>query len=689
MLSYYHRAIHLLFNNVKKKTFSILTVFSWCIISDVFAQDQKIADSLTHIYLQETIKDTARLDLLLNLSFNEVKDLQQGLKYSEELIALSQQAGNDIYLHAGYFIMGTKKRLLGNLNEALDAFFKSSEIAKKLNQLRGEGDAYGAIADIYSVGNNHANAISYYNKAIYTLRRSGDSISLASALLNAGDEFRKTQKYDSALLYFEEAKLIFDKVNYLSGKAYSLGNIGMVYASLGTNYLAEKNINEAIRLLEETQDYYPICDYLISMADVHLNKGDNRAALKYTLRSLYLSEQYGLNEQVAYASLKLYDLYEKTGHLNEAFKYYKKHIEYRDSINNISNVQKMADLRTNYEVTQKQVEVNLLYQQKRNQKNLAISLGVILGLSIIILGILFRNNQNKQKAYRALKLQKQETEAQKAKAEAALIELQLTQKQLIQTAKMASLGELTTGIAHEIQNPLNFVNNFAEVSVEMLDELREGTVNKLKTPDKEEANEIINDLADNLKKINVHGKRADSIVKGMLQHSTPSTGKKEPTDINALADEYLRLSYHGIRAKDKLFKAGFTSVLDKSIGHIELVPQDIGRVLLNLYNNAFYAVKEKKKQSDEKYEALVSVTTKRVGNKAEISIHDNGTGIPQKLVDKIFNPFFTTKPTGQGTGLGLSLSYDILKAHGSELKVVTKEGEFAEFVFQLPIGNNN
>ncbi len=331
----------------------------------------------------------------------------------------------------------------------------------------------------------------------------------------------------------------------------------------------------------------------------------------------------------------------------------------------------------------------LLYQQKRNQKNLAISLGVILGLSIIILGILFRNNQNKQKAYRALKLQKQETEAQKAKAEAALIELQLTQKQLIHTAKMASLGELTTGIAHEIQNPLNFVNNFAEVSVEMLDELREGTVNKLKPPDKEEANEIINDLADNLKKINEHGKRADSIVKGMLQHSTPSTGKKEPTDINALADEYLRLSYHGIRAKDKLFKAGFTSVLDKSIGHIELVPQDIGRVLLNLYNNAFYAVKEKKKQSDEKYEGLVSVTTKRVGNKAEISIHDNGTGIPQKLVDKIFNPFFTTKPTGQGTGLGLSLSYDILKAHGSELKVETKEGEFAEFVFQLPIGNNN
>lgn len=672
-----------------KKTYCLLTFFSCCCICDNFGQEQKIADSLARIYKQGTLKDTARLDLLLNLSFNEVRDLQQGIKYSEELINLSQEAGNDKYLRAGYFINGTKKRLLGALDEALDAFFKSSEIAKKLHQLRGEGDAYSAIADIYSVGNNHANAISYYNKAVTTLRQTRDSISLASALLNAGDEFRKTKKYDSALLYCEEAKLIFDKVNYSSGKAYSLGNIGMVYASLGTNYLAEKNMNEAIRILEETQDYYPICDYLISMADVYLNKGDNQAALNYTLKSLYLAEKYGLKEQVAQASLKLSDSYEKTGNLNEALKYYKKHIAYRDSINNISSIQKMADLRTNYEVSQKQAEVNLLQQQKQNQKNLTISLGIILGLSVVILGILFKNNQNKQKAYKILNLQKQETEAQKTKAETALTDLQLTQKQLIQTAKMASLGELTTGIAHEIQNPLNFVNNFSEVSVEMLDELREGTVNKLKTPDKEEADAIINDLADNLKKINEHGKRADSIVKGMLQHSTPSTGKKEPTDINALADEHLRLSYHGIRAKDKSFKASFTTVLDKNIGYIEVVPQDIGRVLLNLYNNAFYAVKEKKKQRGEAFEPLVSVTTRKIGDTAEIAVHDNGTGIPQKVMDKIFNPFFTTKPTGQGTGLGLSISYDIIKAHGGELKVETKEGEFAKFIIRLPIGNNN
>ncbi len=671
-------------NTSKIKSYFLLIVISWLMISGAFAQEQKIADSLTRIYQQGTLKDTARLDLLLNLSFNEVKDLQQGLKYSEELIILSQQAGNDRYLRAGYFIKGTKKRLLGNLDEALDAFFKSAEVAKKLRKLTYEGDAYGAIADIYSVGNNHPNAINYYIKAIITLRQSNDSISLASALSNAGDEFRKAKKYDSALLYLEEAKIIFDKVNYLSGKAYSLGNIGMVYASIGKNDLAEKNMNEAIRILEETQDYYPICDYLISMADVYLDKGDDQAALNYTLKSLRLANQYALKEQVAAASLKLSELYEKTGNFNEAFTYYKQHIVYRDSINNIKGVQKMADLRTNYEVSQKQVEVNLLQQQKKNQKNIAISLGIILVLSVVILGILLKNNQNKQKAYQILNLQKLKTDEQRAKAEAALTELQITQKQLIQSAKMVSLGELTAGIAHEIQNPLNFVNNFSEVSVELLGELREETVNKFTGSDKTEADDIINVLAENLKKIYDHGKRADSIVKGMLQHSRTSTGNKELTDINALADEYLRLSYHGVRAKDKEFNSNFTSHFDDSIGRIEVVPQDIGRVLLNLYNNAFYAVNKKKKQGAREFEPLVSVSTKRVGNHVEISVKDNGTGIPQSILDKIFQPFFTTKPTGQGTGLGLSLSYDIIKAQGGEFKVETKEGEYAEFIIQLP-----
>jgi len=272
----------------------------------------------------------------------------------------------------------------------------------------------------------------------------------------------------------------------------------------------------------------------------------------------------------------------------------------------------------------------------------------------------------------------------------SLEELKAAQAQLIQSEKMASLGELTAGIAHEIQNPLNFVNNFSEVSSELLDEMR----SELDRGDIEEAKEIATDVILNLEKILHHGKRADAIVKGMLQHSRSSSGVKEPTDINTLADEYLRLAYHGLRAKDKSFNAILKTDFDETIGMIDIIPQDIGRVILNLITNAFYAVDEKKKQTlegFENYEPTVSVSTELVipppgGTRGvKISVKDNGPGIPQKVLDKIFQPFFTTKPTGQGTGLGLSLAYDIVKAHGGELKVETIENEGSIFTIIIPV----
>ncbi|MCW3107798.1 MAG: histidine kinase [Segetibacter sp.] len=275
---------------------------------------------------------------------------------------------------------------------------------------------------------------------------------------------------------------------------------------------------------------------------------------------------------------------------------------------------------------------------------------------------------------------------QKEELEHALIELRDTQAQLIQKEKMASLGELTAGIAHEIQNPLNFVNNFSEVNKELLEEMEL----EIGNGNMDEVKAIAMDIKENELKIHHHGKRADAIVKGMLQHSRASSGKKEPTDINALADEYLRLSYHGLRAKDKTFNATFITDFDESIGEINIVPQDIGRVLLNLFNNAFYSVNEKKKQQGEGFEPTVVVTTKYISSPSgagglQICVRDNGLGIPRQVFEKIYQPFFTTKPAGQGTGLGLSLSYEIIKAHGGELKAETKEGEFAEFIIELPI----
>jgi two-component system NtrC family sensor kinase len=261
----------------------------------------------------------------------------------------------------------------------------------------------------------------------------------------------------------------------------------------------------------------------------------------------------------------------------------------------------------------------------------------------------------------------------------SLKELKETQTQLIQQEKMASLGELTVGIAHEIQNPLNFVNNFSEVNKELLGELK----TEIEKGNLEEIKAIANDVIGNEEKINHHGKRADAIVKGMLQHSRSSSGVKEPTDISALCDEYFRLAYHGLRAKDKQFNATLKTNFDPSLPKINIIRQDIGRVVLNLINNALYAVNEKSRRNISGYEPIVTISTKSLGLKIEINIEDNGDVIPQKILDKIFQPFFTTKPTGQGTGLGLSLSYDIVKAHGGELKVETTEGQGSEFVVRL------
>lgn len=284
-----------------------------------------------------------------------------------------------------------------------------------------------------------------------------------------------------------------------------------------------------------------------------------------------------------------------------------------------------------------------------------------------------------QVAERTVELTKQKEGLQKT-----LQELKATQDQLIQSEKMASLGELTAGIAHEIQNPLNFVNNFSEINTELIAELKE----EIAKGNFDDVKAIADSIAENEQKINQHGKRADSIVKGMLQHSRSSSATKELTDINKLADEYLRLAYHGLRAKDKTFNATIKTDYDESIRGINIVPQDMGRAILNIITNAFYAITDRKKQSAEGYEPVIFLTTRKLTGKVEIKIKDNGNGIPQQVLGKIFQPFFTTKPAGQGTGLGLSLSYDIAKAHGGELKVETwsaKDKHGTEFTISLPV----
>ncbi|MEO6453654.1 MAG: ATP-binding protein, partial [Ginsengibacter sp.] len=388
------------------------------------------------------------------------------------------------------------------------------------------------------------------------------------------------------------------------------------------------------------------------------------------------------------ASDLLVSLYESQKKPDSALRYLRISLVLKDSLFSREKVIAQQNLLYNKQEKEKELEASRLKFKSQTQFYLLSS--VVLAL-LIIAFILFRANQQKQISYVRLQHQKDQIDLHKTIAEDSLNDLKSTQAQLIQSEKMASLGELTAGIAHEIQNPLNFVNNFSEVNTELIEELEE-EINKGNI---DEVKAIAIDIKENEQKINHHGKRADAIVRGMLQHSRASSGHKEATDINALADEYLRLTFHGLRAKDKSFNAVFLTNFDRSIEKINVVPQDIGRVLLNLFTNAFYAVAEKKKnpyplKGQQEYEPTVSVSTKGVkppsgGLGVLIIVKDNGNGIPQKVMDKIFQPFFTTKPTGHGTGLGLSLSYDIIKAHGGEIKVETKEGEGAEFIIQLPV----
>ncbi|QDK79974.1 two-component sensor histidine kinase [Spirosoma sp. KCTC 42546] len=386
------------------------------------------------------------------------------------------------------------------------------------------------------------------------------------------------------------------------------------------------------------------------------------------------------------SSHELSKAFAKEGDYAKAYQYFLQYSAYKDSLTAETTTRRLASLAYKQNLLKKEAQIKLLTkdrqlreQESNRQRQFVLVLVGCIALLAAFSIILTRNN-------RAKHLANQQLHEQKEALQQTLVELKTTQDQLIQSEKMASLGELTAGIAHEIQNPLNFVNNFSEVSSELVDELKEGPFQNLPETDKEYADEILGDLTLNLQKITHHGSRASAIVKGMLEHSRTSTGERQPTDLNALCDEYLRLAYHGLRAKDKTFNAELKTDFDPKLGKLTVVQQDLGRVLLNLFNNAFYAVSERKKQQPDNYHPTVKISTKRTANQVTIRISDNGTGIPQAVKDKIFQPFFTTKPSGAGTGLGLSLSYDIItKGHNGSLLVQSQEGEGTAFTIELPI----
>ncbi|MEP6513959.1 MAG: ATP-binding protein, partial [Parafilimonas sp.] len=451
---------------------------------------------------------------------------------------------------------------------------------------------------------------------------------------------------------------------------------GETYASLNNNNLAAEYYYRSIPFALAIKDNEVLSSDYYGLAKIFKVRNMLDSAIYYARTALFLSREAPFLKQVVETSTFLSNLFKTKKQFDSALHYQELSIATKDSLFNVENVKKVQNLKFREQQRQQAIKTaNIEYRNKIKLYIVFFASGVFLFIAVV----LWRSNKQKQKAYALV-------QQQKSKTEQAYEELKATQAQLIQSEKMASLGELTAGISHEIQNPLNFVNNFSDVSKELLEEMR----TDLSTGNYHEAIIIADDVKRNLEKILHHGKRADAIVKGMLQHSRANSGDKEPTNINALADEYLRLSYQGLRAKDKSFNATLQTDFDETIEKINIIQQDIGRVLLNLYNNAFYAVSEKQKSAGSDYEPKVEVSTKAInpplgGLGVLISVRDNGNGIPREVVDKIFQPFFTTKPTGQGTGLGLSLAYDIIKAHGGEIKVQTTDGEGSEFIIILLI----
>jgi signal transduction histidine kinase len=676
-------------------------------VSDIVMawRDQFFSDKYTALSLQKS--DSSQLWILASLaatysSTSDYYNSDSAFYYAQRALQQLQkmrlnsdykqwfERGNSFAFIYIQNVMARVLHNLGNFSKALEIRLENVQLAEKeknkfalaytILQTLSEYEAMKDYQNILIYGNQMdsvLNAEDHKDPTYVWLHR--------EAIYKRAIAFYNLHQQDSALYYAKERHEMDLKVNNDVDIAFGNLLLADIYAALGNSDSAMDKYRSVIDNIPDFVVYgYIKANAQAGMAKLFQKENMVDSALVFARHALnyYQNNKQSMQswEQnadlyIAETSPLVAELYKANNQPDSAYKYLQLSIVVKDSLYNADKIRQFQALSFN-EANRRMQSEQQIREEKQHYENKIKMYGlisIITGVGVLAF-ILYRNNRQKQKANTLLQSQKKEIEA-------TLAELKSTQAQLIQSEKMASLGELTAGIAHEIQNPLNFVNNFSEVNKEMIDEAAE----EIDNGNYDEVKNILNDIKDNSEKINHHGKRADAIVKGMLQHSRASTGKKEPTDINALADEYLRLSYHGMRAKDKSFNATVKTDFDGSIEKINVVPQDIGRVLLNLFNNAFYALSAKASATaDSNYQPTVSVCTKKVDNKVEIHVKDNGGGIPQKVVDKIFQPFFTTKPTGQGTGLGLSLSYDIVKAHGGEIKVETKENEGSEFIIQLP-----
>jgi two-component system, NtrC family, sensor kinase len=660
------------------------------------------------------LSDTARIRLLTSLAIiysssnAEHYNADSALYYSRQALLQLQTirsgrtAGHAREGSYGEYIFDAQEasavllHSLGNYTKGLELRLDNLKIARERRDTQLLVQALEGVALSYAAMKDYQNELAYAGQLqtladanTKTIKDYEGYITALAARLKA-DVFYNLQKLDSALYYARRLHTLATRAGYLPGVAFGSMRLGSIYEGKDSLAKARAYYHQALDDGARAFLVPTIVRSQAGLARVHQRLGRMDSALFYAKAAFAGLQQragiqgWGENPEayVAEISPLLADLYREDRQMDSAYKYLRLSVEIKDSLYNVDKLRQFQNISFNEALRQQQQaqEEKTARQQYENRIRFMLLIGGLVAVIAVAL-LLYRNNRQKQKANGLLQQKNVEVEEQRTKAESALQKLQAAQVQLIQQEKMASLGELTAGIAHEIQNPLNFVTNFSETNKELIEELNE----EAKKGNVQDVMILAADIKANEDKISHHGKRADSIVKNMLQHARASTGEKQPTDINKLAAEYLRLSYQGMRAKDKEFNASTETRFDEKMGTVNVVPQDIGRVLLNLFNNAFYAVQQKKAQLNGSFEPIVSVTTKKESHQVVITVRDNGMGMSPKVVEKVFQPFFTTKPTGEGTGLGLSLSYDIVtKGHGGSFYVNSREGEGSEFTVQLP-----
>ncbi len=615
------------------------------------------------------------------------------------LLGISYQTKGNFREARRHFEISSQKAIKYNLNELLPAiknnlgstYINTGNYAEALNHLyeglkKAEiyennlviGTIWNNIGTIHFYQNKLDESISDYEKMLTISKEDKDIAGELIAYSNIGETFLEKKAFGKALENFNHAFDLAQKSKNMAMQIATSKNLGIVYSKMNEPDLAIKNLELAHQLALRSGNKPSNSKALIELATILEKQKSYTKALEKGLEAAQLAQEMGHPQLIRDSNEILSKIYRNMGDGMKALESYEVFKNYSDTINNLEGEKAAIGLKADFEFSKKEFD----YQKKvLQQRWLLFSAFAALVSLLVIFWIVNRNRKRARKNNELLKKQNEAIEKQKVVLEDTLSQLKTTQKQLIHSEKMASLGELTAGIAHEIQNPLNFVNNFSEVSTELLEELGQ----EIKDKHWEDVNAIIKDLDGNLNRINEHGQRASNIVKGMLEHSRGNTEKSIIADLNALTNSTAKLANQANLALNKGVKIAFEIQLGTDIPAISIQSSDISRVLLNLINNAFQSVEERASKNSEGYIPRVSVSTKSTDEQVQISVTDNGMGIPETIREKIFHPFFTTKPTGKGTGLGLSLAYDIAKAHDGDLKVNSELGKGAEFILSLKI----